>query len=143
MAVNLSSNDAIFAGTETVFEKRIVTGSSRRGEGRGGDTSNAGRQCDDLGSLSLADVRARGHPEVVSARLVQFGRLVGELIGRHLLTARLLRVVRLRVNGVLGDDAVRLAGWPPRNQDRFGRHDESLDRDRRFGGCVHDMIRKG
>lgn len=105
------------------------------GEGRGEcNTSNAGRQCNDLRSLSLADVRARGHPEVVSARLVQFGCLVSELIGRHLLAARLLRVVRLRVHGVLGDDSIRLAGRPPRNQDRFGRHDESLDRDRRFGG---------
>ena len=108
----------------------------RRGvskKGRGG-TSNAGRKCNDLGSLSLADVRARCHPEVVSAGLVQFGCLVGELVGGHLLTGRFLRVVSLRVHGVLGDYAVRLAGRPPGNQDRFGRHDESLDRDRRFGG---------
>lgn len=59
---------------------------------------------------------------------------MGELIGRHLLAGRLLRVVRLRVHGVLGDDAVRLAGWPPRDKNRLGRHDESLDRDGRFGG---------
>ena len=127
--MNLSSNEAIFAGTGKLqFSRSWIEEMYRR------CTSNAGRKCNDLGSLSLADVRARCHPEVVSARLVQFGCLVGELVGWHLLTGRFLRVVSLRVHGVLGDYAVRLAGWPPGNQDRFGRHDESLDRDRRFGG---------
>lgn len=132
--MNLSSNDAIFAGTEQIIFYCKLAEREEEWRERENGTSNAGRQCHDLRCLSLADVRARGHPEVVSARLVQFGCLVGELIGRHLLAARFLRVVRLRVHGVLGDDAVRLAGRPPRDQNRLGRHDESLDRDGRLGG---------
>lgn len=103
-------------------------------------TSNAWCQWYNLRSLSLANVRASGYPEIVSVLFVQFGSFVSQLVGQYFLASRFLSVFCLGVNRVLGDNSIGLAWWAPRDEDRFRRHNQGFDRNGCFRGYNGKLI---